>query len=417
MAPSDRGAPEAQSVNRPAQTGPLDGVRVIDLTTVVVGPICTRTLADQGADVVKVEAPGGDILRFLAAGSRTPAMSGKFINFNRNKRSIGLNIKQPEGLAALKALIAEADVFVSNVRPEALLRAGLDHASLSATNPRLIHCSILAFGRGGRYYNRPAYDPIIQSLSGVAGTFHRAIGEPRFVPMVMTDHTTGLIAAQSIGFALYRREKTGVGEAIDVPMFENMASFVLSEHLGAATFDPPEGPTGDARLLSPDYRPLPTLDGYITVGPNNNAQAFAFFAAIGKPELKDDPRFNTAITRTQNAEAFFKVRVEGLAQKTTAEWLEIFAAVDVPAARYNSIDDLLEDPHLLDTGFWNFDDHPTEGRIRRTSVANKFSGGMRQETLPAPQLGRDTRGVLAALGYPETQIEAMLASGAAFEGL
>ena len=331
MAPSDRGAPQAQSVKRPAQTGPLDGVKVVDLTTVVVGPICTRTLADQGADVVKVEAPGGDILRFLAAGSRTPAMSGKFINFNRNKRSIGLNIKQPEGLAALKALIAEADVFVSNVRPEALLRAGLDHASLSAANPRLIHCSILAFGRGGRYYNRPAYDPIIQSLSGVAGTFHRAIGEPRFVPMVMTDHTTGLIAAQSIGFALYRREKTGVGEAIDVPMFENMASFVTSEHLGAATFDPPEGPTGDARLLSPD--------------------------------------------------------------------------------------DLLEDPHLLDTGFWNFDDHPTEGRIRRTSVANKFSGGMREETIPAPQLGRDTRGVLASLGYPETQIEAMLASGAAFEGL
>ena len=172
---------------------------------------------------------------------------------------------------------------------------GSDHASLATDNPRLIHCGIVAFGRDGRYANRPAYDPIIQSLSGVAGTFDRAIGEPRFVPMVMTDHITGLIAAQCIGFALFRREKTGVGEAIEVPMFENMASFVMSEHLGAATFDPPEGPTGDARLLSPDYRPLPTKDGYITVRPNTNRQAFAFFDAIGRPELKTDPRFDSAI--------------------------------------------------------------------------------------------------------------------------
>ena len=183
--------------------GPLSGVRVVDLTTVVVGPICTRTLADYGADVIKVEAPGGDLLRTMAEGSRTPGMSGKFINFNRNKRSIVLDLKNKDGHAALLRLIGKADVFVSNVRPEALSRAGLDHKSLAKLNPRLIHCSILAFGRGGRYYNRPAYDPIVQSLSGVAGTIARATGEPRFVPMVMSDHTTGLIAAQCIGFALY----------------------------------------------------------------------------------------------------------------------------------------------------------------------------------------------------------------------
>jgi crotonobetainyl-CoA:carnitine CoA-transferase CaiB-like acyl-CoA transferase len=398
-------------------SGPLAGVKVVDLTTVVVGPICTRTLADQGAEVIKVEAPGGDILRYLAAGSRTPAMSGKFINFNRNKRSIGLDIKQPEGLAAMKALIAEADVFVTNVRPQGLERAGLDFASLSASNPRLIHCGIVAFGRGGSYYNRPAYDPIIQSLSGVAGTFERATGEPRFVPMVMTDHTTGLIAAQSVGFALYRREKTGVGESIEVPMFENMASFVMSEHLGAATFDPPEGPTGDLRLLSPDYRPLPTSDGHITVRPNNNKQAFAFFDAIGRPELKTDPRFTTALKRTENAPDYFTVQVEALVTRSTAEWLEIFAKADVPAGPYNTIDDLLDDPHLQEVGFWNFDEHPTEGRIRRTRVANTFSGGMREETLPAPQLGRNTREVLAEMGYDEARITAMLESGAAFEGV
>jgi crotonobetainyl-CoA:carnitine CoA-transferase CaiB-like acyl-CoA transferase len=231
--------------------------------------------------------------------------------------------------------------------------------------------------------------------------------------MVMTDHITGLVAAQSIGFALFRREKTGQGEAIEVPMFETMASFVTSEHLGAATFDPPEGPTGDARLLSADYRPLPTLDGYITVRPNDNRQAFAFFDAIGRPELKSEPRFATAISRTQNAADYFTVQVEALAQKTTAEWLEILAAADVPAARYNTIDDLLEDPHLGDVGFWNFDEHPTEGRIRRTRTPVTFGGGMREEVLPAPRLGAQTRDILAEAGYAAAEIDTMLQSGAA----
>jgi crotonobetainyl-CoA:carnitine CoA-transferase CaiB-like acyl-CoA transferase len=393
-------------------SGPLDGVRVVDLTTVVVGPICTRTLADYGAEVIKVEATGGDLLRTMAQGSRNPGMSGKFINFNRNKRSIVLDLKKPEALAALHRLIERADVFVSNVRPEGLARAGLDHASLVPKNPRLIHCSILAFGRGGRYYNRPAYDPIVQSLSGVAGTLERATGEPRFVPMVMSDHTTGLIAAQCIGFALYRREKTGRGEAIDVPMLENMASFVSSEHLGAATFDPPVGPSGDGRLLSPDYRPLPTRDGYITVGPNTNPQAFAFFDAIGRPELKQDPRFDSAASRTANAAAYFEVRKEGLAQKTTAEWLEIFDRLDVPAARYNSIDDLLTDPHLEDVGFFQPEDHPSEGRIRRSRRANTFSGGERTTETHAPRLGEHTDAVLAELGYNAAEIDALRTVGA-----
>jgi crotonobetainyl-CoA:carnitine CoA-transferase CaiB-like acyl-CoA transferase len=393
--------------------GPLDGVRVIDMTTVVVGPICGRTLADQGAEVIKVEAPGGDLLRTMAQGSRNPGMSGKFMNFNRNKRSICLNLKHPDGAAAMKKLIQSADVFVSNVRPEALERAGLDAASLLAENPRLIHCGILAFGRGGRYYNRPAYDPIIQSLSGVAGTFERAIGEPRFVPMVMTDHVTGLIAAQCIGFALYRRERTGKGDAVEVPMLENMASFVTSEHLGAATFDPPVGPSGDGRLLNESYRPLATVDGYITVGPNTNPQAFAFFDAIGRPELKTDPRFDSAANRSTHAAEYFKVRGEGLLQKTTEEWLDIFEKLDVPAARYNSIDDLMEDPHLNDVNFFTSEDHPSEGRIRRTKIPNIFHGGMREDELPAPLLGQHTGEVLRDIGYSDDDISRMCDEGAA----
>ena len=393
--------------------GPLEGVRVIDLTTVVVGPICTRTLADYGAEVIKVEAPGGDLLRTMAEGSRNVGMSGKFINFNRNKRSIGLDIKKPDGLAALLRLIERADVFVSNVRPEGLARAGLDHASLSKKNQRLIHCSILAFGRSGRYFNRPAYDPVIQSLSGVAGTIARATGEPRFVPMVMSDHTSGLIAAQAIGFALYRREKTGKGEAIDVPMLENMASFVASEHLGAATFDPPVGPTGDGRLLSPNYRPVPTKDGYVTVRPNTNAQAFAFFDAIGRPELKSDPRFNSAASRTKNAKDYFEVQATSLGGRTTDEWVELFDKLDVPAARYNTIDDLMTDPHLKDVGFFREEDHPSQGKIRRTKLANVFSGGARENEGHAPLFGEQTREILAEAGYGKAEIDKMLADGAA----
>ena len=231
--------------------------------------------------------------------------------------------------------------------------------------------------------------------------------------MVMSDHTSGLIAAQCIGFALYRREKTGKGEAIDVPMLENMASFVSSEHLGAATFDPPVGPTGDGRLLSPNYRPLPTKDGYVTVRPNTNAQAFAFFDALGRPELKTDPRFNSAAARTKNAAAYFEVQKDGLPHKTTDEWVKLFDEVDVPAARYNSIDDLLTDPHLEDVGFFKTEEHPSEGRLRRTKLANTFSGGARQDESHAPRTGEHTRAILAEAGYTDAEIDALLASGGA----
>ena len=257
------------------------------------------------------------------------------------------------------------------------------------------------------------YDPVIQSLSGVAGTIARATGEPRFVPMVMTDHTSGLIAAQAIGFALYRREKTGRGEAIDVPMLENMASFVSSEHMGAMTFDPPVGPSGDGRLLSPNYKPVPTKDGYVTVRPNTNVQAFAFFDAIGKPELKTDPRFNSAAARTRNAAAYFEVQTTSLGHKTTDEWVELFDKLDVPAARYNTIDELLTDPHLTDVGFFKEEQHPSEGKIKRTRLANTFSGGARSNETPAPLMGQHTREILKEAGFSPAEIDAMVAGGAA----
>ena len=395
--------------------GSLEGIRVIDLTSVVIGPICTRTLADQGADVIKVEPPAGDLLRNLAKGGRNPGMPGKFLNFNRNKRSICLDLKKEAGADAVRRLVKTADVFVSNVRPTALGRANLDWETLSAINPRLIYCGIVAFGEGGRYYNQPAYDPIVQSLSGIAGTFERAHGKPIFVPMVMSDHVTGLIAAQCIGFALYRREKTGLGESIEVPMLENMASFVMSEHMGGETFIPAAGPTGDNRLVSPDYRPQPTRDGYITISPNTDAQAFAFFDAIGRPELKTDPRFNSPASRTAHAHDYFQVRAKGLAQRTTDEWIDIFNELDIPAARYNGIDDLFDDPHLNDVNFFNEVEHPSEGRIRTTKTPNTFGGGGRDNELTAPLKGQHTKDVLTEIGYTKTEIKNMFSERSALE--
>ena len=257
--------------------GPLAGVRVIDLTSVVVGPTATLCLADYGADVIKVESPQGDLLRTLGGSSKTGQLSGKFSHFNRNKRSLALDLKQSNARGVLGCLLEKADVFIANMRPAALKRLGLDAAALRARYRRLIVCTLAGFRQDGPYRNRPAYDTIIQDMAGVAACNQRVLGEPRFVPLVLADHVVGLIAAQCILAALYQREKTGEGQAIEVPMFENMAQFVLSEHLGEGSFVPRRGESGDLRVLNPLGRPLRTKDGWICVSANTDAQAFAFF--------------------------------------------------------------------------------------------------------------------------------------------
>ena len=395
--------------------GPLDGVVIIDLSSVVVGPVCSLTLADHGAQVIKIEAPSGDLMRQLGGGGRNLGMTGKFINFNRNKKSVCIDLKSPAGKEVMLRLISQADIFITNIRPDALDKLGLDWVSLHESNPLLIYCQMLAFGRGGQYFNRPAYDTVIQSSAGVAATFEKSSGEPRFVPLVMTDHITGLVSAQAIGFALYRRTRVGQGELIEIPMFETAAAFVLREHMGNMTFEPAIGPIGDARVLDKNNRPVKTLDGYISISPNTDAQAFAFFEVIGRPELKDDPRFSNVASRTKNSEAYYLLRSNSLANKTSAEWIVIFEKNDIPCMRYNSLEDLMIDPHLQEVGFIFEAEHPSEGMIKQLGLTNQFSGGVRTEFLPAPRLGENTLEVMQEFGFTTEEIETAVEQKAVFK--
>lgn len=396
--------------------GPLEGIRVIDLTSVVVGPLATQIMADYGADVIKVEAPGGDIVRTLAGRGVTPGMSGKFLHLNRNKRSLVLDLKKPGARDVLLKLIEGADVLIWNMRPAAMTRLKLGYDDVHKLNPRIIYCGMFGFGQSGRYRDKPAYDSIIQGSAGIAALYHRAAGEPRYLPMVIADRTAGLIAVQLILMSLYQRERTGKGQSIEIPMFENMAKSVLEEHMYLKTFEPPLGPTGDPRLLDPAARPLPTRDGYICISANTNDQAFAIFDAIGRPELKADPRFNTVAARFRHTSEYFRIRAEGLKRKTTAEWLAIFDRSDVPAMPYQTLDELMQDPHLRDVGLLRLVEHPTEGKVWSMGLPNKISGGARKDLRPAPKVGQQSVEILHEIGCSEADIRQLLASGATLDG-
>ncbi|WP_269332595.1 CaiB/BaiF CoA transferase family protein [Futiania mangrovi] len=393
--------------------GPLAGIRVVDLTSVVLGPYATQTLGDMGADVIKVEAPEGDVLRGIAP-LRSPGMGAVFMNANRNKRSVALDLKQKAARAALLRLVAGADVFVHSMRPRAIARLGLAWEDLKAVNPRLVYCSAWGFGQGGPYEDKPAYDDVIQAMSGVAdlAARQRADGEPRYAPTILADKTAGLTVTWAIAMALFHRERTGEGQEVEVPMFETLTSFVLLEHMAGAVFDPPGGPMGYDRVLAPHRRPYATADGHITVMPYTTKQWQRFFVAAGRPEMADDVRVTDAGARSRAIAELYGMIADAMPARPTAEWLATFEEADIPAMPVNRLEDLPEDPHLKATGFFQRLDHPTEGPLVTTAIPVRFKASPGAIRRGAPRLGAHTREVLAEAGLSSGEIDALLATGA-----
>jgi len=394
-------------------SGPLDGVRVLDLTTVVMGPYATQILGDLGADVVKVEPPGGDVMRHNAP-MRSRAMGHIFMNANRNKRSVVLDLKQPGAREACLAIAKGADLLVYNIRPQAMARLRLSYEEVRAVNPRIIYLGAFGYSQRGPYAAKAAYDDLIQGAAGLPWLAREAGAEtPRYVPATLADRSVGLHIVNAACAALYHREKSGRGQRVDVPMFESLLQTILGEHLGGDTFQPQLGDPGYARMLAKERRPYETKDGYVCVLVYNDKQWRAFFELIGRPELRSDPRFATQEARSRDFEGAYALIAAEMKKRGTAEWLAAFEAADIPVQRMNSLADIVADPHLAAIGYFEAIEHPSEGRIRAMAVPSEWSESGPGYRRHAPRLGEHTREVLREAGLADDVIEQLVASGAA----
>ena len=344
---------------------PLSGIKILDLTSVVVGPAATLRLADLGAEIIKIEAPEGDLMRTLGGPSPSGTLSGKFFHFNRDKRFVGLNLRAPEGRNALQTILQSCDVFITNLRPELARAARARRARRAAPRkPELIHCIITGFGPGGPYRGRPAYDTVLQAASGLAGLTIERDGAPSFAPFLAADHVVAEIAAGAIAAALVRRFRTGEGSTIEIPMHETMAAFVLQEHLGPATFEPPLGPPGDRRVLDPFARPIADARRLDRDHRQLRCAGERFLQAVGRADLIDDPRFRQVAARVRNSSDWYRLREESIASGTTAHWLQLFAELDIPAMPCHALASIADDPHLTAVKLVEQRCIPTEGPVR-----------------------------------------------------
>ncbi|WP_059412715.1 CaiB/BaiF CoA transferase family protein [Cupriavidus basilensis] len=403
----DKPTSAANSAAAPA--GPLDGIRVLDLTSVVLGPMATQALADLGADVIKIEGPEGDLMRANGV-SRHAGMSSIYLALNRNKRSVVLDLKRPEGAAALRRLIAGADVLVHNMRVAAIERLGFGYAAVAALNPRIVYCVATGFGQDGPHRDKPAFDDIIQAACGLVA-LGSSVGErPEYVPSLIADKTTGLALANAVLAALLHRERHGAGQSVEVPMLETMASFVMAEHLAGLTFEPATGAAGYARLLQGGRRPAQTADGWICALPYTDRHWQAFFHAVGRDDLADKYDIASRAQRNANIRALYRHLGEITPARTTAQWMALFEQLDIPATPIYTPDELPGHPHLAAVGLFQQTEHPTEGPLREMRPAARFSATPLSLRRHAPALGEHTAEVLREAGLAPEAI-AQLAGG------
>ncbi|WP_436790220.1 CaiB/BaiF CoA transferase family protein [Yinghuangia sp. YIM S10712] len=375
-------------------TGPLSGVRVLDLTAMVMGPYCTQIMADMGADVVKVEPPAGDNTRHISVGPE-PGMAGVFVNVNRGKRSVVLDLRSDEGKDALRELVAGSDVFIHSMRAKAIARLGFGYADVAALNPSIVYTNCYGYGRKGRDADLTAYDDTIQAECGLPFVQQQLTGEVGYVGTIMADKIAGMTALYATMMALFHCERTGEGQEVEVAMFETMAAFMLVEHANGAMFDPPLGPAVYPRAVTANRRPYPTKDGYISALVYNDKQWSAFVGAV-QPEWAGE-HFATLAQRAARIDTVYAHLAETFLTRTTADWLELLRSLDIPAAPVRTLDELFDNPHLNDAGFFETVDTP-HGPVRFPGVPTWFSRTPGRIAGPAPGLGAHTREVLDEIG-------------------
>ncbi|SOB86383.1 Crotonobetainyl-CoA:carnitine CoA-transferase CaiB [Sphingomonas guangdongensis] len=388
----------------------IKGVRVLDMTTVVLGPYATQILGDLGADVTKVEPLTGDVFRAVRPG-HSADMGAGFLNLNRNKRSLAVDLRHPEGQAIIDRLVADADVLVHNMRLSSAERLGIGWDRLRAINPRLVYCFTAGYGEGGRDENEPAYDDIVQARSGIARLNAGADGAPRFLQTIIADKVGGLHLALATLGGLLSRARTGEGVKVEAPMFESLVSFLLVEQLAGRSFAPPLGGTGYDRLSSPFRKPHRTADGFISLLPYTTAHWVAFLRLIGRDDLTGDPRVVDPVVRSRSIDTLYAIIADAMPARATADWLQLLRDAGIPSGPVNALEDLFDDPHLADVGLFRAATHETEGELMTVrSPFRTHGGGDTADRLPA-RLGGDTRAVLRAAGYDDVAIDALIAGG------
>lgn len=388
--------------------GPLKGFRILDLTTVLFGPFGTQTLGDWGAEIIKVETLAGDTWRHSGQ-FRNRGMSGQFMAANRNKRSIALDLKHPDGKEVLRRLLPTVDALVSNIRPAGLDRLGFSYEVCKQLNPKIIYAVATGFGQDGPWRARPAFDEIIQAASGFAS----AMGtdeEPAFVPSLIGDKICGMALTSAVTAALLYRERSGQGQMVEVPMLETLAAFNSIEMFGGHAFVPPIGPSGYNRMKA--RRPVRTKDGWLTMLPYSSDNWCAFFKAVGHPECIEEFSVRDPVLRGRNIDRIYDRMRDIAPTRTTAEWEALLLDIDVPHTAFAKLTEIAEQPHLKAVGMFPELDHPTEGKIRQARPPTRFSESPASVQRLAPQLGQHTGEILRAAGYSQAEIDSLVANKA-----